>query len=363
MLLTTMMLCYLEIASGGRTRWTAHLKGALSLVRFYQNAFSLPDSSVNGSTLPPLFSPQALRFAYDYFALREVFSATTTSNEGHSFDHSNDYLQDGCHCCWKTYLPALYPQLLNEDEPMRISFHLGLSPELLDIISSVTTLNQRKSSAQLERQRSSNSAVGQSGGSLKRSQDSKKKRYCHFIEHAAAIETRLANLRQWSDEPDQDHLIYLIAGTFEEACWIYLLHGAHDKPWDDPRIQNEHLPKLFELLQRVHMKQGDLLGSLPYPMWALFIGGCVVPEQMRIEVLDLFMALKARRPFSNVPRTMKAVLAVWKHRDLSCDAAANSTRRLLMNEVSHSGPLPSPTGQVLEWASTLVTLGWKLALT
>lgn len=102
------------------------------------------------------------------------------------------------------------------------------------------------------------------------------------------------------------------------------------------------------MLRQVHTKQGKLLGSLPYPMWALFIAACVVHESDRMTILDMFTELKSRRPNSNVPQTMAAVQAIWK-------------RNNLVNKSVKMNATHSRSG--FEWEETLLFLGWKLALT
>lgn len=310
-LLTAMMLCYLEIATGSSYEWTTHLQGANSLVDFYHG-------SDYHSTESP-FSIETIRFVSDFLSLRETFSATAQENHPVSLG------------TWTSYVHVLYPFLWEDNNAAKthINAHNGLSAELLDIISSITELARCKYQSMHE---------GLSGC---------RNDIC-LLEEVDAIRKRLTQLQQWSEEQDPHHRIYINASAFEEAAWTYLEYVVNENSIRCNAIQKIHLPKLLGMLRRVHTKQGELLGSLPYPMWALFIAACVVQEPDRVTILDMFTELKSRRPISNVPRTEAAVLAIWKRNDL-------------FNE-----PMLSNAAQIrstCSWGNTLDGLGWKLALT
>lgn len=59
MLLTILMQCHLEIATGSRHEWTLHLRGAISLMAFFQDQIQRPIESI--------FSSPILQFVDHYF--------------------------------------------------------------------------------------------------------------------------------------------------------------------------------------------------------------------------------------------------------------------------------------------------------
>lgn len=301
MLLAVLMHCNLEIASGSRHEWTSHLKGARSVIQYHQERTQQAANQ--------LFSAAILEFVHDYFSIRDIFSATALSQSTH----------------WSLQLPSSSPR--SWMDMTSINVDIGLSQELLDIISSITILARLKFH-------------------LRRMNASRFNQESLFLDSAHALQQRLDNLQQWSSEPDPDHLLYLNAAAFKAAAYIYLRHGAFDDPPHATTIQNSHLPTLLTLLQRIHSKQGEGLGTAPYPMWALFIASCVVEEEDRATTLGYFTELKRYRPVSNVPTTMKAVEAVWKMKDLE---AARKDR-----EVKRTA---------FEWEDALGRLGWQMPLT
>jgi len=123
MLLTILMHCHLEIASGSRHEWTAHLKGAISLMSFFQERNQLP--------VEELFSSPILQFADHYFYTRYAFLATTSEeNNYHELDN------------WVAQVA--FTRSHNWQDITRINGHIGVSAELLDIISSTTLLSRCK---------------------------------------------------------------------------------------------------------------------------------------------------------------------------------------------------------------------------
>lgn len=302
------MHCYLEIASGSRHEWIAHLKGAVSLVQFHQQ---------HDQSAEPIFSSATLEFVHEYFSLRDTFSATALDEKSYSEDRT-----------WNLQIPRPITATKN---PSKINVEIGLSRELLDIISCITSLARSK--YRLRRQ-------GLATVELESS----------FHDHAVALLQRLDGLQQWSDEPNPEHLLYQNATAFKEAVYIYLRHGAFDDATYHPSIQEGHLLRLLGLLERIHKQQGDQLGTLPYPMWSLFIASCVVKEQDRAVTLGYFADLKRCRPISNVPTTMAAVESVWKMQDLEAGRASQRAR---------VGGLRIR----FEWGEALSKLGWKMPLT
>lgn len=296
MLLTILLHCNLEIASGSRHEWIAHLKGAKSVIDYHQSRARKSSSA---------FSTATLQFVHEYFSLRDVFSATASPQNSH----------------WSLHVPLTSTSW---EEKTHINVDIGLSPELLDIISSTTSLARTKFQ-------------------LRRQNVSRLEQESQFLSSALALQSRLQNLQQWSSEPDPDHLIYLNAAAFKTAAYIYLRHGGFDDALNSASIQSSHLPILLDLLQHIHAKQGVKLGTAPYPMWALFIASCVVEEDDRAKAMGCFSELNLYRPVSNVPTTMQAVEAVWKCQDLR---GIEEGRR-----------------EALDWEEALRKLGWWMSLT
>ena len=128
------------------------------------------------------------------------------------------------------------------------------------------------------------------------------------------LENRLATLEQWSEDPDPGSAACLNAAAFETAAWVYLRFAQ--APAHIAEVQNELVPRLLDQIQKIHEQQGHSLGSLPYPMWALFIAACAASESERARTLDYFSQLKRACASSNVVGVSDAVLHIWKQRDM-----------------------------------------------
>jgi Fungal specific transcription factor domain len=301
LLLLVMLHCLLEIASGSIMEWTFHMRGALLIMKFYSELRG-PSRGVSA------FSPQVLELVYGFFAEKDIFLATT-AHESEEFTR----LQ------WSTEVQSMFPFLGSLS--MKIHPCMGLSPELLDIISSITSLARRQRNAE-----------GSQG----------------TRESFDILRQRLRRSKSLSERLQLTGLINLHSAAFEEAAWIYLHHAVHDQyRHDGDAIQEIHLPKLLDILQHIHAIQGELLGFIPYPMWALFIASCSVSsDEERLQILEWFTILKCNKPISNVPSTMAAVEAIWKRRDLESDGGYSRSLQYSLN-----------------WRAAISQLGWKMPLT
>lgn len=179
LLLTVMMLCYLEIAAGSRHKWATHLHGAISLVDFCHGR--------NPESTKSPFAIETMQFVSDFLSLRDTFSATTLNDSSLSLG------------TWTSHIHSLYLSLGDDNKAARthINAHKGLSAELLDIISSITELARCKYRMRHE---------GRSGYQI----DSR------VLEDANALRQRLEQLQQWSEEQYLNHVIYTNASGFEE---------------------------------------------------------------------------------------------------------------------------------------------------
>lgn len=320
LLLLVMFHCLLEVASGSIREWTYHMRGALLIIKFYTN-LKVKDSR-------EVFSHEVLELVYSFFLEKGTFLGTTmTATTGNDEEDSLE---------WSTEVPAIFPFLTGRGS-VKINPCMGLSHELLDIISSIS--NQAK-----HHPRDTTQAF-------------------------TALHSRLTNLAiQTQTQPaDQDitdtdtaNLMNLHSKAFESATWIYLHHALGAAPRDSKAIQTLHLPLLLTTLSQIHKMHGPLLGFLPYPMWALFIASCVVLEQDRAKILEWFTVLNCKKPVSNVPSTMAAVEAVWKRRDLEAVSEVDG--------VSPGYGLSVSVGVQAErrapvWMAAISQLGWKMPFT
>lgn len=204
---------------------------------------------------------------------------------------------------------------------LKISPCMGLSPELLDIISGTTNL-----------------------ASMRRCKAANNDQIIHkgFLD----LQLRLSRLKAQPERLKLTGLISLHAAAFEEAALIYLHHAIQGNVcFVNDSVHNLYLPRLLKVLEEIHNIQGPLLGTLPYPMWALFIASCSASEEDRVKVLEWFTLLKYNRPISNVPSTMTAVEAIWKQRDLKIDRMCDKNSQLSLG-----------------WKTTISQLGWKMSL-
>lgn len=281
LLLIITLQTLLETITGSSSQMLAHLLGGLFLVRQCGES---------------LFSPEVYRFATDYLSLSEVFLSST----GVELDVEP---LDGWLIAQRQ---ALFPALRTKHGRSRINPCTGISSELVTIIGYINAALRHQTSLD---------AMSPDGSALEKSQ--------YELQH---LEVQLANLDQWSDDPDTDSALYLIAGAFELAAWIYL--RLAQVPSDDPRAQNELVSRSLTQIERVHERQGDLLGSLPYPLWALFITACAAPKQDSSRVSKCFEQLTHICPSNNVSSISNAVMYIWEQRQVG-SVGDHATRRIL----------------------------------
>lgn len=305
LLLLMMFHCLLEIASGSVVEWTYHMKGAFKIMKYYMNSCS---------TIPrrEIFSQEVLELVYTFFIEKNTFFSTSTTISS----VEEEIYSDGLH--ESTEVPLRLPFLAGHGR-MKVNPCMGLSLELLDIISSISDHARRR-----------------------------RIQGYHFDGDRQTFETiqqRLSCIQNHEDS-DNNQLIKLHSTAFEEATWIYLRHAINDEPYQSEIIQSVHLPRIINALEQIHKAHGALLGFIPYPMWALFIASCVVLEEGRVTILGFFTFLKHKKPISNVPSTMSAVEAIWKNRDLSADGTSKVSSR-----------------NVATWTHVISQLGWMMPFT
>ncbi|KAL4910984.1 fungal-specific transcription factor domain-containing protein [Aspergillus multicolor] len=308
LLLLVMFHCLLEIASGSTKEWTYHMNGALIIIKFYTN--------LGGTNRQDIFSQEVVQLVHSFFLEKGTFLGTSTSTPSSQ--------AEGKHLAsleWSTEIPNIFPYLAGRGS-VKIDPCMGLSFELLDIISCITDLSRRRQTGTMVATQEFTSLI-------------------HRLQRLEASSGPIA------DDPVSDSdITALHASAFQSASWIYLYHTLANLPFDNATIQGIHLPVLLSTLAQIHKHHGTLLGFLPYPMWALFIASCVVLEEGRVQILEWFSVLNSRKPVSNVPSTLAAVKAIWKKRDLAECAGPTHTRN-----------------KGLVWIDAIGELGWLMPFT
>ncbi|KAL4797584.1 fungal-specific transcription factor domain-containing protein [Aspergillus venezuelensis] len=304
-LLLVMFHCLLEIASGSVKEWTYHMRGALWIIKFYTSRDGRDGNA---------FSHEVLELVYSFFLERVTFFGTSTA--GGEEGKYQDLLG------WWAEVPAIFPFLTGRD-CMKVDPCMGLSPELLDIISSISTLSRTRHTRNITLE-------------------------------SISLQHRLKRLEAFSAGRERETDMsgtFLHTQAFQSAAWIYLHHALASQPHHSPIIQETHLPRLLSTLAQIHQLHGPLLAFLPYPMWALFIASCVVLEEDRVLILEWFEALNCKKPVSNVPSTLAAVKAIWKKRDLESEELYN-----------RSGDLGIAACKPV-WMAAIEELGWQMPFT
>lgn len=270
-LMTCVILCSLEIASGCRPDWVQHAQGAFAIINSFAN----------------LLDPQILFFVYSYFRFRAVFFLTTSSREADDGSHAN--------------MSALQcpPEIGLDVDPGsdirdKIQPHMGCSLSLLDIIAKTTRLVQQKRH------------LRQSGRSSLTCEEDLR---CQ----AMSIRSQLDSLTE--ENPSASDYLATCAECFRMAADLFL-QLACDIPPCQPALQ-EQLDRLLGLIGRVvHEGQERQL----FPMWPLFLAGCLsTTDEDRLQVLDYFSVLLHQWPISNIPMVREATETIWKSRDLNVE--------------------------------------------
>lgn len=271
-LMTCLILCSLEIASGSRADWVRHARGAFAIINNFAD----------------VIDPQILFFVYSYFQSRAIFCLTTSSDGQLDEDmHANT---PDMHCP-----PSLE---WDSDEAsanrVRIQPHMGCSLGLLDIIAQTTRLVQRK---RQQRQSGKNSFANEEAIRCK----------------AMSIRSQLESLTE--ENPSGNDYLATCAECFRVAADLFL-QLACDIPLHQISLQE----KLCYLLGRIGRVVYEGQERQLFPMWPLFLAGCLSStDEDRLRVLDYFTLLSIQWPISNIPVVREATETIWKSRDLNPD--------------------------------------------
>lgn len=272
-LMTCLILCSLEIASGSRTDWVRHARGAFAIINNFAD----------------MVDPQILFFVYSYFQSRTIFFLTTSaSGQLDEATHGNpSELHD---------LPNLkldFDQLCTNR--MRIQPHMGCSLGLLDIIAQTTRLVHRK---RQQRQSGRNSLTNEEAIRGK----------------VMSIRSQLESLTE--ENPSGNDYLATCAECFRVAADLFL-QLACDVPLHQAFLQE----KLCYLLGRIGRVVYEGQERQLFPMWPLFLAGCLSSsDEDRLRVLDYFAVLSQQWPISNIPVVREATETIWKSRDLNPDS-------------------------------------------
>ncbi|KAF9894419.1 hypothetical protein FE257_007922 [Aspergillus nanangensis] len=289
-IMACLLLCSLEIASGNRPDWIQHAEGGSTIL----------------STFPEVIDPEIWSFAYYYFHLRRTFLRTTEYGQT---EYPPSSTPDALLLLPPP--PSTHPRSTTE-----IQAHMGCSPGLLDLIAEITELTVLKREWRLA-----------SASSLESEE--------WMLDRATSIRSRLQPLQQTVPEAGSTHL-QLSAECFHVAADL-LLRLACDMPLSQPSLRDT-LRALLGLLGRVIH---DALERQLFPMWPLFVAGCLsIDDSDRQRVLGYFAILERAWPVSNIPSALEAIQTVWKSRDLN-----------------------PGVGDAFDWQCVIAKMGWKLALT
>ncbi|KAL0943703.1 uncharacterized protein CTRU02_201590 [Colletotrichum truncatum] len=287
-LLTCVLQASLEISEGSRPSWLRHLRGALAIM----------------DTHSDWISPDCAALALQYFRFRYVLLKTT--KHGSLVQNGDGTCQaDPVECNHDA--GALDKALSILGNPQSVDPQLGCSMELVELIRMTSTI----SPAQADVTTPSTTC-----------------------EDGILLEKRI---RQLKFDAMDDYLIKS-AECFRLSALIYLRLVLFNEPIRYPSISTL-LQRMIDHLSEIIVEDQP---RRSFPMWPLFIAGCVShTDANRKVVLDLFNLLDSKWPISNISTVMKVVWTIWQTRDF--DSGLEAT-------VHH------------DWQEIIEKFGWKLSL-
>lgn len=265
-LIIMVMLCLYEIVDKCDQHWTIHLKGAKDLIRLRrQQAASLTES--------PSAPDPATAFAEHFFAFQDVMGRTACAKE---VLFGSDY--------WKA-------------DDKNIDLWMGCSPELVNILSTITDMNRAR-----------------------RQLDSNETRATFFM-RAASLETQLEHLVQEVGDGD-DEILASAAEAKRLAALLYLHCGLYGACPTTPLVV-DYVRQILRLVS-------DLLDreALPSMTWPVFVAAVELdpsqdelwsdphygPASGRATVLRALAAM-SESTIANIARTRAVIAQVWQARD------------------------------------------------
>lgn len=301
-LLTCVLLSSFEITKGSRPAWLQHLNGAVAI----HNRFA---SSIGRDS--------AL-FAYQYFSSRWILLETTMPPGTYPWEevmaeHSMTYqlLQN---------LNSMLEQTV-ESVPtvamQNIDNNVGCSLEYIQLINRISILSAMKFHCQSDR------AATQQTHEL-------------YSTTAMAFDDALKEMVFITTS--NDTYVEQSSRCFRLAGRVYL----HLICLDASLASLALIETQDDLVQTLRLVINDTQERRAFPLWPLFIAGCVsFEDEHRKIVLDMFRTLERKWPIGNITYVRNVTIHIWQSRDLN--GYDNHSRR-------H------------DWQRLITTFGWKLEL-
>ncbi|KAF6836798.1 hypothetical protein CMUS01_05278 [Colletotrichum musicola] len=292
-LLTCVLLASLDIAEGSLPSWLTHLRGALAIANTHSSRIS----------------PDCAALVLQYFRFRYVLMKTTQhKNLLESSDQPGESVSDQ----WDEALRALDKFLPGTSQT--VDPQIGCSMELVELINKITA-----------------AGAAASGSTAKNSSTISPEL------DGATLEKRVRQLKSYATGPDSEYLLKS-AECFRLATLIYLQLVLFNAPIRFPSMPVTSQPLLDCLSEIICEDQPRRC----FPMWPLFIAGCVsCTDAHRKAVLDHFNLLDKKWPISNIATVTKAIQTIWQTRDFD-NGIEPTTHR--------------------DWQDIIDKFGWKLSL-
>ncbi|KAK7420256.1 hypothetical protein QQX98_002911 [Neonectria punicea] len=296
-LMTCVLLSSLEIAEGSKSTWLRYLQGALALLDNFTTSID----------------PTVAKFVLQYFRFRYVLMETTRPKH-RSRPTNSDPDELSYHQAMNRVADAEYALPLIHSSERLVNEHIGCSMELIAIINRISA------------QSFTVDPVNEPRMPL-----DQRHAECQLLEH------RIMRLSPKVADMTDEYLVKS-AESFRVSAQIYLRLTCYDASITQPSIM-EPRQQLLACLSDI-IVEGQSRRS--FPMWPLFIAGCVCSsDEERKTVLNLFTILDRQWPISNISAVWKAVRTVWHSRDLAV----------------------SPTScKQQDWQEIIHRFGWKLSL-
>lgn len=301
-LLACVLLSSFEITRVSRPAWLQHLNGAVAIHNHFASSISR-ESAI---------------FAYQYFSSRWILLETTMPPGTYPWDevmaeHSMTFqlLRN---------LNSMLEQTVDTVPTVamqNIDNNVGCSLEYIQLINRISILSAMKFHCQADK-----SATDET--------------HELYSVTAMAFDDALEEMTFITNSKDtyveQSSRCFKLAGRvyLRLICLdVSLTSSASTEMQDD-------------LIQALRLVINDKQERRAFPLWPLFIAGCVsFEDEHRQLILDMFRTLERKWPIGNIPYVRNVTTQIWQSRDLNgCDD--NSRRH--------------------DWQRLITAFGWKLEL-
>lgn len=301
-LLTCVLLSSFEITKGSRPAWLQHLNGAVAIHNHFAS-FIGRDSAL---------------FAYQYFSSRWILLETTMPPGTYPWEevmaeHSMTYqLLQSLNSMLEQTIDAV-PTVAMQN----IDNNVGCSLEYIQLINRISILSAMKFHCQADK------AATQETHEL-------------YSITAMAFDDALEEMVFTTSS--KDAYVEQSSRCFKLAGRVYLRLICFDVSLTSLALTEMQ----DDLVQTLRLVINDDQGRRAFPMWPLFIAGCVsFEDEHRKIVLDMFRTLERKWPIGNITYVRNVTTRIWQSRDLN--GYDNHSRR-------H------------DWQRLITTFGWKLEL-